>query len=126
MKIFKNYRALFLWTLLFGTVSCSTQGSYNAKFLENVRGKTLRDSSGGWFWHFSTDGREINQKNEGTASFLEAVSDTRGIYKAKDGEGETAIEIFLGIEYKGGSSRMFINSDRRFVWDSFHSDIIIQ
>lgn len=46
--------------------------------------------------------------------------------KPKTVKGETAIEIFVGIEYKGGSSRMFINSDRRFVWDSFYSDIIIQ
>lgn len=126
MKIFKSYRALCLWTLLFGAVACSTQSNYNDKFLENVRGKTLTDNNGGDAWRFSADGREINRGNEHPAFFLEAVSDIRGIYKTQDSEVK-AMDLFLGIEYKGKSSRMYLDANKNSVWSSsISTDITIQ
>ena len=97
-------KKLFSILLFMGMMSCSVQ---DQGFLDQVKGKSIYED-GTKYHTFSSDGKTIDMGEEGTPTFIESISERKGIYKSQiDGD-----DNFLGIDYGGETSIMYISNDK--------------
>ena len=95
---------LFSMLIFLSVISCST---LEQSFLDQVKGKSIYEG-GTKNASFSSNGKSIDLGEEGTATFLEAISETQGVYKSRIDGGDN----FLGIHYGGNSSLMYVSAIR--------------
>ena len=111
-------KKLFSILLLMGMMSCSTQ---DQGFLNLVKGKDIYQA-GKKYYTFSTDGKTIDMGEEGTPTFIESISERKGIYKSQIDGGDN----FLGIDYGGETSSMYIVNDKESLFNAKPDYIVIK
>ncbi len=95
-------------------------GATDLEFLEKVKKKQIHDGNI-FVGTFSHKGDKIAGGSTGDVVFVKAESSAKGIYSYEvDSE-----QNYIGIEYRGASSKMYINKERHNIFtDTLPKDIL--